>query len=310
MGEPLDTMIDSDTESDFYGDEEIVADFELKVEEFDVGEWWTHHRLHQTPLKLQSKKQALADATHLHNPYAGVSYAWQLTETVDDFLNRLPPATTDEVNVGSWIFICNPYIDRKNKDDAQNQKVRGSENEAPEEAETDLGRFVEGGTERLHFVTAFQDEMKKTAMTAGVRTREKNIAAADATTDILELAHELHVRSGKWMLFCPVHSVNDVWGTVAEATATNELGIAAKVATRRDVDQRTERLICVYTADFADKADVKRVALKLKQLGLYQANGKPLYYKPDAYTYLGIGSGNAWGIRASIYNTRDMIGKS
>lgn len=80
------------------------------------------------------------------------------------------------------------------------------------------------------------------------------------------------------MLFCTVFEINEVWESVAKATANNELGIAAKVATKPHLDQRTERLICVYTEDFSNIKDVTRVAEKLKQLGL--TRGKPLYYKP------------------------------
>lgn len=29
--------------------------------------------------------------------------------------------------------------------------------------------------------------------------------------------------------------------------------------------------------------------------------------KSDAYTYLGIGSGNPWGIRASLYSSKDIF---
>lgn len=82
------------------------------------------------------------------------------------------------------------------------------------------------------------------------------------------------------MLFCTALEVNEVWEIIAKATANNELGIGAKVAPRSTVDKRTDRLICVYTADFSDIKDVKRIAERLKQLGLVQAKGRPLYYKP------------------------------
>lgn len=80
------------------------------------------------------------------------------------------------------------------------------------------------------------------------------------------------------MVFCAAFEVNDVWEIIAKATAKNELGIAAKVAPNSGGDQRRERLICVYTADFSDKKDVTRVAQRLKQLGLVKS--RPLYYKP------------------------------
>jgi hypothetical protein len=80
------------------------------------------------------------------------------------------------------------------------------------------------------------------------------------------------------MLFCTVFEINEIWAVIAKATANNELGIAAKVATKSNADQRTERLICVYTEDFTNRKDVIRVAEQLKQLGLLKK--KPLYYKP------------------------------
>lgn len=313
----------------YTGDDTVVLDLDRRVQEFDAIKWWKQSAKAQTPLQIQSKKDSRPDTAHLHNPYAGVRSAWQLTETVDEFLHRLPPATTAASEVGPWLFICNPYIARKSKSEGQNQRLRGCEDEAPEENETDLVRFCEGGMERLNLVTDFHEELNRVIMMPAMRAREKTKAALDASRDILGLAHALHVRSGKWMLFCSADAVNDAWATVATATANNALGVAAKVATKSEGDDRTEQLICVYTADFTDRDDVERVALKLKQLGLVHPRGKPLYYKPgqyyvvsayvtftsvahpvaDAYTYLGLGSGNTWGIKASIYNTKDIIGK-
>jgi hypothetical protein len=309
------------------GDETVVTEYEKRVEDFDVHQWWANSNSIQTPLGIQSKKMARPDISQFHNPYAGVHCAWQLTETIDDFLVRLPPSTTNDIEVGPWIFICNPYIHRKSKMEAQSQYVKGCEDEAPEEDGTDLLRFCQGGMERLNLVTKLVDHVNQASVTPVMRTREKNKASLDASRDILALAHALHVRAGKWMIFCSMHKVDEIWEIIARATASNELGIAAKVAARSETDPRKERLICVYTADFADAADVERVALKIKHLGLIPSRGKPLYYKPgskhcsaleeystdnlaDAYTYLGIGSGNAWGVKASIYNSKDMFGNA
>lgn len=83
------------------------------------------------------------------------------------------------------------------------------------------------------------------------------------------------------MLFCPPSEVDDIWGVVAKATAANELGIAAKVAPKSETeDARKDRLICVYTTDFKNKADVGRVLQKLRELRLVEARGRPIYYKP------------------------------
>jgi len=108
------------------------------------------------------------------------------------------------------------------------------------------------------------------------------------------------------MLFCETHEVDAIWYTVANATASNELGRAAKVAPRGHED-RQSRLICIYTKDFTDTNDVARVLSKLRDLGLVSMRGKSIYYKCDAYTYLGLTSGNEYNIKASLYNSADIL---
>jgi hypothetical protein len=84
------------------------------------------------------------------------------------------------------------------------------------------------------------------------------------------------------MLFPPPHLVNQTWSLIARQTATNSLGIAAKVAPRdveKDPYGREPRLICIYTADFSDEIDVLRVLQKLRQLGLVELKGRVVYYK-------------------------------
>lgn len=91
----------------------------------------------------------------------------------------------------------------------------------------------------------------------------------------------LTMTSFQWLLFCPASEVNEMWEIVAKATANNELGIASKVAPRSPLeDPRKDRLLCVYTADFRDKADVGRVLQKLRELKLVESRGRPIYYKP------------------------------
>ena len=112
------------------------------------------------------------------------------------------------------------------------------------------------------------------------------------------------------MIFCGPADVDETWATVARATANNELGIAAKVRPglpnqepRPDLlsgggdlssggadqhqhdpqqQQQQQRLICVYTADFGDVTDVRRVAARLRKLGLVAPRGRPLFYKPGS----------------------------
>jgi hypothetical protein len=64
----------------------------------------------------------------------------------------------------------------------------------------------------------------------------------------------------------------------------------------------------VYTKDFQDADDVRRVLDELVTMDIVNA-GKVIYYKPDAYTYLDLKRDNAaqYGLQASLYNSRSMM---
>ena len=76
-----------------------------------------------------------------------------------------------------------------------------------------------------------------------------------------------------------------MWQHVADATVNGQLGSSAKVATDSGVDQQgRQRLVCVYTEDFANEGDVKRVLKKLVEMGLVNKKealgaSRGLYYK-------------------------------
>jgi hypothetical protein len=108
------------------------------------------------------------------------------------------------------------------------------------------------------------------------------------------------------MLFPTEEAGPRMWLKVVEAVISNKLGTAAKIAS----DGPT-RLICIYTRDFSDVADVKRVVEAMAELDLTSKDAtRPIYYKCDAFTYLDIGSGNEYGIPASLYNSKDMLNGS
>jgi len=64
-------------------------------------------------------------------------------------------------------------------------------------------------------------------------------------------------------------------------------------------------VICVYTRDFTDVEDVKRVLQELARLKLVPAWG--IKYKSDAYTHLEIYARNEWGLPPTIYDSKDMM---
>ena len=110
----------------------------------------------------------------------------------------------------------------------------------------------------------------------------------------------------QWMLFPPDDIVDGTWRLVVESVIGNRLGSGAKIATGPSNPGRP-RLICVYTSDWSDVSDVRRVLDELVELGLCPREGNGIYYKNDAFTYLGIDSGNAYGLKASLYSSRDML---
>lgn len=120
----------------------------------------------------------------------------------------------------------------------------------------------------------------------GTVTRKVTPLRKQLENDLLAAAKERECATGKWMLFPTVEDVDYVWAKVAKGTAEGELGVAAKVAAREDGvegDGGARRLICVYTKDFADAEDVKRVLLGLKGQGLLRGDdggeGRGIYYK-------------------------------
>lgn len=107
------------------------------------------------------------------------------------------------------------------------------------------------------------------------------------------------------MLFVDAMNVNEVWSTVAHATANGDFGDMSKVAPKTSDEDRESRLICIYTKNFRDTADVERVLRKIKSMGLFDR--KPIYYKPDVYTHLGLNSGNEYAIKTSLYSSVEML---
>lgn len=170
-----------------------------RVDSFNVNQWARAQRLNPgRPLPHTS----FADhAARLHNPYAGVPYAWQLTETVDDFLARLPPATTVQDETIPWIFICNPYIPRLQRRHSDGACLKTNEDEGPAEENSRLQLVVQGGMERLELLSSLRDKLERAGKSQAVIKREMSKEAKQATLDILNLAHAGKVRTGKVRVF-------------------------------------------------------------------------------------------------------------
>ncbi|QPG93825.1 hypothetical protein C2857_002900 [Epichloe festucae Fl1] len=310
----------------FYGHPAQKLELESRVRQFDASEWIDRHGAWGAGHPARQPRFSVETAK-FHNPYAGVEYAWQLTETLNDFLSRLPPATTKQTEKVPWIFICNPFVAREEKRTAEDAFMRGNEDEAPAEGGSQLSLVVEGAMERLQLLSELTQRVNKSGKSPTFITRELSQERRNAVTDILSLAH-----AGRWMLFCPPSVVNELWEVVARATANNELGVAAKVAPRSELDDpKRDRPICIYTSDFSDKADVGRVLQRMRELRIADSSRRNIYYKPgesnsvstcrrtwlsilayaaeygsDIFTYVGIATGNPWELAASLYSSKQF----
>ena len=250
-----------------------------------------------------SKPQAL------YNLYEGKIYARQLDQPVSTFLELLPPRTTQRSHIGEWIYIANPY---------------GSKRPTAEEwarTRSTSAAILSGFVTRCAAIEASMDDMSKLSV-----IKKINRLRIKVKTAILDVADVHGCTDGKWMLFPMPEDVNQVWEIVARATAKGDLGTAAKVATDDGQGDRIARLICVYTEDFGDKKDVKRVLLKLKELGLI-GRQTGISYKPgkrmlglgpnavykkcsqavDIFTYLEITGNNKWGLKPSLYQSKEAL---
>jgi hypothetical protein len=245
------------------GDEETISALEARVDDFNIVAWWdSRNKMASYFHNTTQPPDTLHTAAPLYNAYQGQPGAWQLSESIEHFLARLPPATTDWRPGVDWIWIANPYI--------------------PPGPGSARAQFREGGAERLKLL----DEFTKMTTVGAAKTSGKPLnmlrndlakERRETVKDLRELAVACNVLTGKWMLFPDPGYVNDVWEKVARATANNELGIAAKVETR--VEQEKARLICVYTRDFRDKDDVARVLNRMRELELVRPGGRQIYYK-------------------------------
>ena len=90
---------------------------------------------------------------------------------------------------------------------------------------------------------------------------------------------------GKWLVFVPPDRVDDLWSTIKSATEAGRLGGSAKCSTARPNPNAVNdnHVICVYTYDWTDAADAKRIRAELRALGI----DWKIPYKADTDTNAG-----------------------
>jgi len=117
-----------------------------------------------------------------------------------------------------------------------------------------------------------------------------------SSSDLDALAVEFNIVCGKWLIFSTPATVDSDWAKVAEGVTSGLLGIGAKVSPQ--IPDHYNHVICVYTKNYLDVDDVKRVREGLRSVGFT----KMLKYKADAFTCCDVYTNNKWGILPSRYS--------
>ena len=281
------------------GDDNLKTALEKRADSFDPALYWSLHP--PKPAVIAHNNMAVAASStasseELYNMYKGDPCSRQMDETVDAFLTRLPPLTTTS---GPWIRIGNPHSNFRHTLE-------------------DRSGFIEKGKELLEEFATAKARIESSMVGESQPAIARNVKPLrqELEKDLFKTAQATGCKTGKWMLFPAPDRVNSAWSKIAKATANNELGLAAKVAAAvsDEEDPNKARLICIYTDDFEDKKDVKRVCQRLAALGFVNGTGatgegRAIYYKADAYTYLNIMGGNGYGLKASMHSSREILKK-
>jgi hypothetical protein len=174
----------------------VKQEYESKALAFDPAEYIEHKIPSLTAIaNANLKNTKVVKAATLYNPYEGSLSGRQLGETVDEFLERLPPATTSVTDIINWIYIANPYR-KAPKRDEHGQKER---DEAPPDEESDWAQFVVLGGNLLEELTTIRHliEKEKAGKPKATITRAVNPEKDKIVKKLLDTAVELHCTSGK-----------------------------------------------------------------------------------------------------------------
>jgi len=108
------------------------------------------------------------------------------------------------------------------------------------------------------------------------------------------------VLTGKWLLYRKDFPATDaLWPLLKVALFSGLLGVSMKTSTpKQSKDDDDETVTCVYTKDWRDIEDIRRVLVGLREVTRWP--NEKLYYKPDEMTLMGL-SGSVY------YSPRDDL---
>jgi hypothetical protein len=196
--------------------------------------------------RLGKRKRDLSpDASaqrELFDPMKGQPFSWQLGETADAFIKRVPPRTTS-ADICEWIWAANPYRNPRIKSATPRVaafKDRGAKllsdslqkrNEIQEKGRLDPRSTVTRAWNQE--TKMLQQSLTKLAVETGVLSGK----VSQQTAQIVMLSYHLL----QWMLFPKAEEVTQTWKTIVEAVITDRLGPVAKVAADDGKDERLSK---------------------------------------------------------------------
>lgn len=142
-------------------------------------------------------------AAKLYNPYEGHRSGRQLGETVEEFLQRLPPSTTPSVLTAGpehgvpWIYIANPFL--KSPAIPSQYKQYELANEGPPDENSHWAQYVVRGGAILAELASIKTriEQDKFGQAKGSIMKAFNLRKEIIVQKLLDCAVELHCTSGK-----------------------------------------------------------------------------------------------------------------
>lgn len=178
------------------GTEAVKAKLEDRVGNFDIQEWFDTHDPILTKRANIARDKALKNRNpdNQYNPFEGDLSARQLGETVDEFLLRLPPATTVISNELHWVWIANTFAPTPQN---EVEKVRVLSDDPPTTNRRDLSRLITGGQTLLQELSEEKERIANEKKgTAGI-VRATNKARDAILVKIHDLAQTMNITSGK-----------------------------------------------------------------------------------------------------------------
>ena len=127
---------------------------------------------------------------------------------------------------------------------------------------------------RGRYISSYDDPIVPSQTTA-VWLQFHNVQTSDRLYD--DAGRPL---AGKWLLYQTSEMLDSLWPRLKDATNANTLGVSMKASTAGNPGRYAEGLVRIYTRDWRDFDDIRRVLVALRELGVLER----LYYKPDAQT--------------------------